>query len=40
MIKTFNCKADYAVAVAKCDALAGDAKPACMTEAKMKFGKS
>lgn len=33
-------KADYDVAVAKCDALAGDAKSACMAEAKLKFGKS
>ena len=32
--------ADYDVAAAKCDALAGDAKTACMTEAKVKFGKS
>jgi hypothetical protein len=32
--------AEYDVAVAKCGSLAGDAKSACMTEAKMKFGKS
>ena len=32
--------ADYKVAVAKCDALAGDAKSACGAAAKTKFGKS
>jgi len=32
--------ADYKVAVAKCDALAGDAKSACGAAAKAKFGKS
>lgn len=32
--------ADYKVAIEKCDALAGDAKSACVNAAKMKFGKS
>jgi hypothetical protein len=32
--------ADYNVAIEKCDALAGDAKAACVTAAKAKFGKS
>ncbi len=32
--------ADYKVAVEKCDALAGDAKSACVTAAKTKFNKS
>jgi hypothetical protein len=32
--------ADYAVAAQKCDALAGDAKSACVNEAKARFGKS
>jgi hypothetical protein len=31
--------ADYKVAAEKCDALAGDAKTACMNAAKAKFGK-
>jgi hypothetical protein len=32
--------ADYKVAAEKCDALAGDAKAACLSAAKAKFGKS
>ena len=32
--------ADYKVAVEKCDALAGDAKAACVTAAKARFGKT
>ena len=32
--------ADYKVAIEKCDALAGDAKSACVTAAKAKFGKN
>ncbi len=32
--------ADYKVAIEKCDALAGDAKAACVTAAKAKFGKN
>jgi hypothetical protein len=32
--------ADYKVAIEKCDALAGDAKAACGTAAKAKFGKN
>jgi hypothetical protein len=32
--------ADYKVAAEKCEALAGDAKTACMSAAKSKFGKS
>lgn len=32
--------ADYKVAVEKCDALAGDAKSACISGAKAQFGKS
>ena len=32
--------ADYKVAVEKCDALAGDAKAACVAAAKTKFGKN
>jgi hypothetical protein len=32
--------ADYKVAAQKCDALAGDAKTACVSEAKSRFGKS
>lgn len=32
--------ADYKVAAEKCDALAGDAKAACMNSAKAQFGKS
>ena len=32
--------ADYKVVIEKCDALAGDAKTACVNAAKMKFGKS
>jgi len=32
--------ADYAVAIEKCDSLAGDAKSGCVTEAKKHFGKS
>lgn len=32
--------ADYKVAIEKCDALAGDAKSACVTSAKTAFGKS
>lgn len=31
--------ADYKVAVEKCDAMAGDAKSACLTAAKASFGK-
>jgi len=33
-------EADYKVALEKCDALAGDAKAACVTAAKTKFGKN
>jgi hypothetical protein len=33
-------EADYKVAVEKCDSLAGDAKSACVAEAKARFGKS
>jgi len=32
--------ADYKVAVEKCDSLAGDAKSACVADAKARFGKS
>ena len=32
--------ADYKVAIEKCDALAGPAKDACVSSAKMQFGKS
>ena len=32
--------ADYKVAAEKCDSLAGDAKAACMNQAKAKYGKS
>jgi hypothetical protein len=32
--------ADYKVAITKCDALAGDAKTACVASAKTSFGKS
>ena len=32
--------ADYKVAAEKCDALAGDAKSSCMTQAKSKYGKN
>ena len=32
--------ADYKVAAEKCDAMAGDAKSACMNAAKARFGKS
>jgi len=32
--------ADYKVAIEKCDAMAGDAKAACINAAKAKFGKS
>jgi hypothetical protein len=32
--------ADYKVATEKCDAMAGDAKTACISAAKTKFGKS
>jgi hypothetical protein len=32
--------ADYKVAAEKCEALAGDAKTACMNEAKARFGKT
>ena len=32
--------ADYKVAIEKCDALAGDAKSACIAAAKTKFGKN
>ncbi len=32
--------ADYKVAVERCDALAGNAKDACVRDAKMRFGKS
>ena len=32
--------ADYKVAIEKCDALAGDAKAACVTAAKARFGKN
>ena len=32
--------ADYTVAIEKCDALAGDAKSACIAAAKAKFGKN
>ncbi|MEO8543110.1 MAG: hypothetical protein ABI434_05980 [Burkholderiaceae bacterium] len=32
--------ADYKVAIEKCDALAGDAKAACVTTAKQTFGKT
>ena len=32
--------ADYAVAIEKCDALAGTAKDACVGNAKAQFGKS
>ena len=32
--------ADYKVAAEKCDALAGDAKAACVVTARAKFGKS
>jgi hypothetical protein len=31
---------DYKVAAEKCDALAGDAKSSCMTQAKTKYGKN
>jgi hypothetical protein len=33
-------KADYKVAIEKCDVLAGDAKSACVAAAKAKFGQS
>ena len=32
--------ADYKLAVAKCDAMAGDAKTSCLAAAKVKFGKN
>ena len=32
--------ADYKVAKEKCDAIAGDAKASCMTDAKTRYGKS
>ena len=32
--------ADYSVAIEKCDALAGPAKDACVSKAKLQFGKS
>ena len=32
--------ADYKLAIAKCDGMAGDAKTACVADAKAKFGKS
>jgi hypothetical protein len=32
--------ADYKVAIAKCDALAGDPKTACVATAKSTFGKN
>jgi hypothetical protein len=32
--------ADYKVAIEKCDALAGPAKDACVSNAKAQFGKS
>jgi hypothetical protein len=32
--------ADYKVAIEKCDALAGDAKSRCVSDAKMRFGRS
>ncbi len=32
--------ADYAVAIEKCDALAGDAKAACVSNAKARYGKT
>ncbi len=32
--------ADYKVAVEKCDSLAGNAKDACVRDAKARFGKS
>jgi hypothetical protein len=32
--------ADYKVAIEKCDALSGDAKSACVSAAKTKFGKN
>ena len=32
--------ADYKVAIERCDRLAGDAKNACVTDAKARFGKS
>ena len=32
--------ADYKVAAEKCDALAGDAKSACVNAAKSRFGKT
>ncbi len=34
-----NFDADYKAAIEKCDALAGDAKGACVAAAKVKFGK-
>lgn len=33
-------EADYKVAIEKCDALAGDAKSRCVSEAKTRFGRS
>jgi len=32
--------ADYKIATEKCDSLAGDAKSACISAAKSKYGKS
>ena len=32
--------ADYRVAVERCDRMAGDAKDACVKDAKARFGKS
>ncbi len=32
--------ADYKIATQKCDSLAGDAKSACVSAAKARFGKS
>lgn len=34
-----KCDADYKVAVEKCDALAGSAKDACVSNAKVQYGK-
>ena len=35
-----NRDADYNVATEKCESLTGDAKAACMSQAKMKYGKT
>ena len=38
-MKFVHARADYKVAIEKCDALSGSAKSTCISDAKLRYGK-